>query len=144
MNLRLIIPFLIVFFFRTVCLVTAQDLPSEHFTGNDLPISSGQSDVSLQMERTSGENLSGTTLVTKNPESKTRQRAAKSVSPDLKTLRLKNKIIPLSSPVYEVIEYFEAKGYLGFLPQAKPYTKIFIAELLAVSYTHLRAHETRH
>lgn len=50
--------------------------------------------------------------------------------PDLSSIRLKNKIIPLSNPVYQVIEYFEAKGELGFLPQAKPYTKMFIAGLL--------------
>lgn len=50
--------------------------------------------------------------------------------PDLASLRLKNKIIPLSNPVYQLLDYFETKGELGFLPQAKPYTKVFIAELL--------------
>lgn len=49
---------------------------------------------------------------------------------DLASLRLKNKIIPLNNPVYQLLDYFETKGVLGFLPQAKPYTKIFIAELL--------------
>jgi hypothetical protein len=49
---------------------------------------------------------------------------------DLTTLRLKNKIIPLTNPVYQLIDYFETKGDFGFLPQAKPYTKVFIAELL--------------
>jgi hypothetical protein len=49
---------------------------------------------------------------------------------DLTTLRLKNKIIPLTNPVYQLLDYFETKGELGFLPQAKPYTKVFIAELL--------------
>lgn len=50
--------------------------------------------------------------------------------PDLASLRLKNKIIPLSNSIYQVLDYFETKGELGFLPQAKPYTKVFIAELL--------------
>lgn len=54
-----------------------------------------------------------------------------SVNAQPDNLRLKNKIIPLSNPVYQVIEHFEAKGELLFLPQAKPYTKVFIADLLA-------------
>ena len=49
---------------------------------------------------------------------------------ETKVLRLKNKIVSLSNPVYELLEYFEAKGELGFLPQAKPYTKVYIANLL--------------
>ena len=49
---------------------------------------------------------------------------------DLTTLKLRNKIIPLTYPVYQLLDYFETKGDLGFLPQAKPYTKVFIAELL--------------
>ncbi len=47
------------------------------------------------------------------------------------SLRLKNKIIPLSNTVYQVLDYFEASGELKFLPQAKPYTKVFIAGILA-------------
>ncbi len=49
---------------------------------------------------------------------------------DLTSVRLKNKIIPLDNTVYQFIEYFETEGYLGFIPQAKPYTKIFVAKLL--------------
>ncbi len=49
---------------------------------------------------------------------------------DLESLRLKNKIIPLTNPVYQLLDYFETKGDLGFLPQAKPYAKAFIARLL--------------
>lgn len=45
-------------------------------------------------------------------------------------LRLKYKIVPLSNQVYQILDYFETKGELGFLPQAKPYTRIFIVELL--------------
>ncbi|MFY9154021.1 MAG: hypothetical protein WAO52_18515 [Prolixibacteraceae bacterium] len=49
---------------------------------------------------------------------------------DIKNLRLKHKIIPLANTVYQLIDYFEAKGLTGFLPMAKPYTKEYIAELL--------------
>ena len=51
--------------------------------------------------------------------------------PDISTMKLKNKIVPLTNPVYQLLDYFETAGKLGFLPQAKPYTRIFIAELLA-------------
>ena len=74
-------------------------------------------------------------LVDSNPIVKTSENIqkvdeSKSVSQDPKVLQLKNKIIPLSNPVYQLIEYFEAKGELGFLPQAKPFTKVYIANLL--------------
>lgn len=52
------------------------------------------------------------------------------IIPDLKNIRLKHKIIPLSNPVYQLIDYFEVKGETGFLPMAKPYTKEYIAKLL--------------
>lgn len=45
-------------------------------------------------------------------------------------LRLKHKIVPLSNQIYQILDYFETKGELGFLPQAKPYTKVVIVELL--------------
>lgn len=49
---------------------------------------------------------------------------------NLDLIRLKNKIIPLTNTVYQVLDHFEAKGELRFLPQAKPYTKVFIADIL--------------
>lgn len=49
---------------------------------------------------------------------------------DLESLKVRNKIIPLSNPVYELLDYLETGGKLKFLPQAKPYTKAFIAGLL--------------
>lgn len=52
-------------------------------------------------------------------------------TPDLSAMRLKSKIVPLSNPVYQLLDYLETAGKLGFLPQAKPYTHIYIAELLA-------------
>ena len=51
--------------------------------------------------------------------------------PDISSMKLKNKIVPLTNSVYQLLDYFETGGKLGFLPQAKPYTRIFIAELLA-------------
>lgn len=49
---------------------------------------------------------------------------------DHSSVRLKHKLIPLSNQVYQVLDYYETKGELGFLPMAKPYTKIFIVGLL--------------
>lgn len=45
-------------------------------------------------------------------------------------IRLKHKLVPLSNQVYKLLDYYEARGDLQFLPQARPYTKVFIAELL--------------
>lgn len=49
---------------------------------------------------------------------------------DLESLKVRNKIIPLSNPVYELLDYLEIGGKLKFLPQAKPYPKAFIVGLL--------------
>lgn len=49
---------------------------------------------------------------------------------DLDLLRVRNKIIPLSNPVYQLLDYLETSGKIKFLPQAKPYTKAYIAEIL--------------
>ncbi len=49
---------------------------------------------------------------------------------DHSSVRLKHKLIPLSNQVYQVLDYYETKGELGFLPMAKPYTKIYIIGLL--------------
>ena len=45
-------------------------------------------------------------------------------------VRLKNKIIPLSNSVYNILDHYEASGVLEFLPQAKPYTKGVVLQLL--------------
>jgi hypothetical protein len=45
-------------------------------------------------------------------------------------VKLKNKIVPLSNPVYRILDYYEASGEIYFLPQAKPYSKIIILEML--------------
>lgn len=50
-------------------------------------------------------------------------------------IKLKNKIIPLSNPVYKYLDYLEANGKIEFLPQAKPYTKIEILKMLVSVYT---------
>ncbi len=63
-----------------------------------------------------------------NPlETKSTQQA---VRVDLDLLRVRNKIIPLSNPVYQLLDYLETSGKIKFLPQAKPYTKAYIAEIL--------------
>jgi hypothetical protein len=49
---------------------------------------------------------------------------------DWKNQRLKYKIVPLSNPVYQFLDYLETTGKIEYLPQAKPYTKIVIMELL--------------
>ena len=109
----------------TISLVNAQSLPSESITKVDHSISPGKADV--QPEVIPDEKVSNKNLNIKNRKT---QKTTKLANTDPNSLRLKNKIIPLSNPVYQVIEYFEANGYLGFLPQAKPYTKGFIADLL--------------
>ncbi|MEN8116788.1 MAG: hypothetical protein ABFS16_07400 [Bacteroidota bacterium] len=45
-------------------------------------------------------------------------------------IRLKNKIVPLTNPVYRLLEYFEAKGENGFIGMAKPYTRISVIRFL--------------
>lgn len=45
-------------------------------------------------------------------------------------VRLKNKIVPLNNTVYNILNYYEASGEIEFLPQAKPYTKIVVLNLL--------------
>jgi hypothetical protein len=86
-------------------------------------VSIGESTVSTGLGKT--DDLSASSLIRKK-----RENSSKSSDSETKVLRLKNKIIPLSNPVYQLLDYFEAKGALGYLPQAKPYTKIFIADLL--------------
>lgn len=57
------------------------------------------------------------------------------------SMRLKHKIIPLGNQVYKLIEHYEASGDLGFLPQTRPYTKVFIAGLLNQLATNSRLSE---
>lgn len=45
-------------------------------------------------------------------------------------IRLKHKIVPVSNPVYTILDYYETSGVLPMLPQARPYTKQAILELL--------------
>jgi hypothetical protein len=51
---------------------------------------------------------------------------------DFSGIRLKNKIVPLTNQVYRLLEHYEACGYLSFLPQAKPYTKQSVLNMLAL------------
>ncbi|HPS13710.1 MAG TPA: hypothetical protein PLB87_10565 [Prolixibacteraceae bacterium] len=56
--------------------------------------------------------------------------SAQSDQYDLKYTRLKNKIVPLSNPVYQFLDYCEASCKINFLPQARPYTKVTVIKLL--------------
>jgi len=49
---------------------------------------------------------------------------------DIEELKLKHKIIPLSNPVYRFLDYCESSGYIGFLPQARPYSKLIVVNYL--------------
>lgn len=44
--------------------------------------------------------------------------------------KLEQKIVPLTNNVYKIFDYYEAKGVLRFLPQAKPYDKQTVIRLL--------------
>ena len=68
--------------------------------------------------------------VFKNRDSAEVRKGVGPVKSDPTSVHLRNRIIPLTNSVYQVIEYFEAKGYIGFIPEAKPYTKGYICELL--------------
>jgi len=81
------------------------------------------STIGVQAQRNSEARING--LKEEKQKSSTRSKNS-----DPENIRLKNKIIPLSNPVYKLIDYFEAKGDLVLLPQAKPYTKVYIASLL--------------
>lgn len=65
-----------------------------------------------------------------NAQETTLGQADKPADRNTNSLRLKHKIIPLSNPVYKVLDYFEAKGDLRFLPQARPYSKVYIVDML--------------
>lgn len=57
--------------------------------------------------------------------------SGKEVRPSaFRPVRLKNKIVPLSNSVYRILDYYEASGAIHFLPQAKPYTKIVVLQIL--------------
>ena len=74
---------------------------------------------------------SGSEVISENSKTQKIAKNKGSEKIDLSSIRLKNKIVPLENPVYKLIDYFETKGSLGFLPQARPYTKIFIAKILS-------------
>jgi len=51
-------------------------------------------------------------------------------SQDVDLVRLKHKIVPLTNPVYRFLDYCEAAGYITFLPQVRPYSKLIIMNCL--------------
>ncbi len=95
----------------------------------NLTIANSSSKLALQSTASESETKQ-TQSVNETKSTGAAENVGQDVSLDLSSIRLKNKIIPLSNPVYQALDYFETKGELGFLPQAKPYTKRFIIELL--------------
>ena len=65
-----------------------------------------------------------------NVERKKKGKAAFSDQINLKNQRLRHKIVPLESPVYQFLDYCEATGKIGMLPEARPYTKIYVTDML--------------
>ncbi len=63
-------------------------------------------------------------------ERKKKGKAAFSDQINLKNQRLRHKIVPLESPVYQFLDYCEATGKIGMLPEARPYTKIYVTDML--------------
>ncbi|MFB6320171.1 hypothetical protein [Saccharicrinis sp. FJH54] len=46
-------------------------------------------------------------------------------------IRLHHKIIPLSDPVYQFLDYLETGKHVNLLPMSKPYTRITVVRLLS-------------
>jgi len=63
-------------------------------------------------------------------ERKKKGKAAFSDQINLKNQRLRHKIVPLESPIYQFLDYCEATGKVGMLPEARPYTKLYVTEML--------------
>jgi len=127
MNLKVSVLFFLFVLMGFFYPVSGQSVKSDQL-GNasiDTPKSTSSSEVNP------GNSISGIDSKIANSKLPKGEKYKENTNPDLSSIRLKNKIIPIGNPVYSLIDYFEAKGYLGFMPQAKPYTKIFIAELLA-------------
>ena len=130
MNYKLITSVFIFCFFIAESIINAQSIPLKRSTESEHSVFAVTSGIKPVVAGISQKGISDATSKINNPEPEPKPKFTKVVNTDPNTLRLKNKIIPLSNPVYQVIEYFEAKGDLGFIPQAKPYTKGYIADLL--------------
>ncbi len=63
-------------------------------------------------------------------ERKKKGKAVFSDQINLKNQRLKHKIVPLDNPIYMFLDYCEATGKVGMLPEARPYTKLYVTDLL--------------
>jgi len=124
MNLRLLTSIFIFELYVFAGIVNAQSAQNEQIAGPVDSFANKNSGIAIVSEEIQEEQVEKAT----GSVQKVADEQAENQEP--KVLRLKNKIIPLSNPVYQFIEYFEAKGELGFLPQAKPYTKGFLVDLL--------------
>ena len=56
-------------------------------------------------------------------------------------IKLKNKIIPLTNPVYFLLDYYETEGILSNLPQVRPYKKINVVNYLLQLSNHEQLNE---
>lgn len=130
MNYKLITSVFIFCFFIAESIINAQSIPLKRSTESEHSVFAETSGIKPAVAGISQKGISDVTSKIKNPEPESKPKFMKVVNTDPNNLRLKNKIISLSNPVYQIIEYFEAIGYLGFIPQAKPYTKRYIADLL--------------
>ena len=130
MNLRLLTSIFIFGLFVFVGIVNAQSIQNEQISGSGDSFINKNSGAALASGEIQEANNEGSIKFENTLGNKLKVADSELEIQETKVLRLKNKIIPLSNPIYQFIEYFEARGELGFLPQAKPYTKVFLVELL--------------
>ena len=129
MNLRWITTVLLFYYLVALNTLSAQDIGKQGYKGGADIRSSGLSGFSptdlayLQKKAVGGDSIQH------NYDPLKPGKLSRTLNYDPNKLHLRNRIIPLDNSVYSVIEYFEAKGWLGFMPEAKPYTKGYIVGL---------------
>jgi len=131
MNLRLFTSILTFGLFIFAGAINAQSIQNVQVSDRIDPFVNEDSETAISSGIKRKANILVSGKLGEDPESKREVDVSQSVSQDNRELRLKNKIVALANPVYKLLEYFEAKGDLGFLPQTKPYTKVYIVNLLA-------------
>ena len=130
MNWRILTTTLAFGLFVTFSLVQAQSRQTDQIPERNNSSSTDNTEKSYPSVEPQKVFSSDPTPLAKSPQNQQKSKSSGSEDQNPKILRLKNKIIALTNPVYQLIDYFEARGELGFMPQAKPYTKAFIADLL--------------
>lgn len=110
--------------------LNAQSIKSDIRSDDNVVIINNSAESGVTVNEFHTEKLQKNSKVLNPQKNNTESSTSVKVTSDSKNIRLKHKIIPLSNSVYQLIDYFEAKGITGFLPMAKPYTKEYIAQLL--------------